>query len=116
MRHRGRQVGWNVRALVSCPLPPMHDVGAEAATNTSLWVAGWSAPFRPFPTSSRRRNGRRLARELTERVIGLAIEVHRLTGPGMLESVYEGCLRHELEQAGVAFERQAGIPVTYKGV
>ena len=57
-----------------------------------------------------------LARELTERVIGLAIEVHRLTGPGMLESVYEGCLRHGLEQAGVAFERQAGIPVTYKGV
>jgi GxxExxY protein len=53
---------------------------------------------------------------LTERVIGLAIEVHRLTGPGMLESVYEGCLRHELEQAGVAFEWQAGIPVTYKGV
>jgi hypothetical protein len=34
----------------------------------------------------------------------------------MLESVYEGCLRHELEQAGGAFERQAGIPVTYKGV
>ena len=57
-----------------------------------------------------------LARELTERVIGLAIEVHRLTGPGMLESVYEGCLCHELEQAGIAFERQAGIPVTYKGV
>jgi PD-(D/E)XK nuclease superfamily protein len=49
------------------------------------------------------------ARELTERAIGLAIEVHRLTGPGMLESVYEGCLRHELEQAGVAFEQ--GRPI-----
>ena len=63
-----------------------------------------------------------LARELTERVIGLAIEVHPRvkpgdqTGPGMLESVYEGCLCYELEQAWVAFERQAGIPVTYKGV
>lgn len=55
-----------------------------------------------------------LARELTERVIGLAIEVHRTTGPGMLESVYEGCLCHELEQAGIFFERQAKIPVTYK--
>jgi GxxExxY protein len=54
-----------------------------------------------------------LARELTERVIGLAIEVHRLTGPGMLESVYEGCLCHELQQAEIAFQRQAGIPVTY---
>ena len=40
-----------------------------------------------------------LARELTERIIGLAIEVHRLTGPGMLESVYEGCFCHELQQA-----------------
>jgi GxxExxY protein len=57
-----------------------------------------------------------LARELTERVIGLAIEVHRLTGPGMLESVYEGCLCYELGQAGIAFERQTGIPVAYKGV
>ncbi len=57
-----------------------------------------------------------LARQLTEQVIGLAIEVHRVTGPGMLESVYEGCLCHELAQAGIAFERQVGIPVTYKGV
>ena len=57
-----------------------------------------------------------LARELTERVIGLAIEVHRATGPGMLEPVYEGCLCHELEQAGIAFQRQAGIPVIYKGI
>jgi len=57
-----------------------------------------------------------LARELTERVIGLAIEVHRSTGPGLLESVYEGCLCHELEQSGIAFERQVGIPVIYKGV
>ena len=53
-----------------------------------------------------------LARELTEQVIGLAIEVHRLTGPGMLESVYAGCLCHELKQAEIAFQRQAGIPVT----
>ena len=57
-----------------------------------------------------------LARELTERVIGLAIEVHRLTGPCMLESVYEGCLCHELAQVGIACQRQAGIPVSCKGV
>jgi len=49
-------------------------------------------------------------------VIGLAIEVHRATGPGMLESVYEGCLCHELALAGIGFERQARIPVVYKGV
>jgi GxxExxY protein len=54
--------------------------------------------------------------ELTERVIGLAIEVHRQTGPGLLESVYEGCLCFELERAGIGFQRQVGIPVTYKGL
>ena len=53
---------------------------------------------------------------LTERIIGLAIEVHRNTGKGLLESVYEQCLCFELEQAGLPFERQVGIPVFYKGV
>jgi GxxExxY protein len=56
-----------------------------------------------------------LARELTERIIGLAIEVHRLTGPGMLESVYEGGLCRGLQQAEIAFRRQVGIPVACKG-
>ncbi len=57
-----------------------------------------------------------LAEPLTERVIGLAMEVHRHTGPGLLESVYEQCLCHELAQAGIAFARQVAIPVTYEGV
>lgn len=57
-----------------------------------------------------------LARDLTEQVIGLAIEVHRSTGPGLLESVYESCLCHEFEQAGITFQRQAGIPISYKGL
>ena len=47
-----------------------------------------------------------LACELTEQVIGLAIEVHRVTGPDLLESVYASCLCHESTQAGIAFERQ----------
>lgn len=57
-----------------------------------------------------------MAGELTEQVIGLAIEVHRHTGPGLLESVYEQCLCHELRQAGLPFERQVAIPVIYKAV
>jgi len=57
-----------------------------------------------------------LGRDLTEQVIGLAIEVHRSTGPGLLESVYESCLCHELALAGIGFERQVGVPITYKGV
>jgi GxxExxY protein len=56
-----------------------------------------------------------LHRELTERIIGLAIEVHRETGRGLLESVYEQCICHEQNEAGVQFERQVAIPVFYKG-
>ncbi len=57
-----------------------------------------------------------MAGNLTERVIGLAIEVHRHTGPGLLESVYERFLFRELREAGIPFERQAWIPVIYKGI
>jgi GxxExxY protein len=52
---------------------------------------------------------------LTRRVIGCAIEVHRTLGPGLLESVYEACLCHELTWAGIAHARQQKLPVIYKG-
>ena len=54
--------------------------------------------------------------ELTELVIGCAIEVHRALGPGLLESAYEICLCRELTLRGIPFERQVAIPVQYKGV
>jgi GxxExxY protein len=50
----------------------------------------------------------------TERIIGLAIEVHRALGPGLLESAYEECLCFELSEAGIEFERQLALPVIYK--
>jgi GxxExxY protein len=53
---------------------------------------------------------------LTERIIGLAIEVHRSLGPGLMESAYEECLSWELQHAGLAFQRQVPLPVRYKGV
>jgi GxxExxY protein len=53
---------------------------------------------------------------LTERVIGLAIEVHRQLGPGLLESAYEECLCFELKQAGIEYRRQVPLPVIYKSV
>ncbi len=53
---------------------------------------------------------------LTDKVIGLAIEVHRGLGPGLLESAYEECLCHELEQSGLPFRRQVPLPVVYKAV
>jgi GxxExxY protein len=53
---------------------------------------------------------------LTEKVIGLAIEVHRQLGPGLLESAYEECLCLELQEAGLAFRRQVPLPITYKSI
>ena len=54
--------------------------------------------------------------ELTERVIGACIEIHRALGPGLLESAYEECLCHELSVAEIEFERQKPLPVRYKEV
>jgi GxxExxY protein len=53
---------------------------------------------------------------LTDQVIGLSIRVHRELGPGLLESVYETCLAHELKHAGIPFRRQATIPVRYRDI
>jgi GxxExxY protein len=57
-----------------------------------------------------------LHEELTEKIIGAAIEVHRVLGPGLLESAYEECLCREFNLRGLAFERQVQLPVEYKGV
>ncbi len=54
--------------------------------------------------------------ELSGMVIGAAIEVHKVLGPGLLESAYENCLCHELQLRSVIFERQKPLPITYKGV
>lgn len=51
---------------------------------------------------------------LTERIIGAAIEVHRVLGPGLLESVYEEALCHEFDLRGIRYERQAPIDMIYK--
>jgi len=53
---------------------------------------------------------------LSGKVIQLAIEVHRVLGPGLLESAYEECLCHELKEAGIPFGRQVPLPVSYKSV
>ena len=57
-----------------------------------------------------------LHEELTEKIIGAVIEVHRALGPGLLESAYEECLCHEFHLRGICFERQRPLPVEYKGV
>jgi GxxExxY protein len=52
---------------------------------------------------------------LTEQIIGAAIEVHRILGPGLLESIYEEALAVELTLRGIGFERQVELDVLYKG-
>ena len=54
--------------------------------------------------------------ELTQTIIGAAIEVHRSLGPGLLESAYEECLCKELTLQQISFERQRPLPLEYKGV
>jgi len=52
--------------------------------------------------------------ELTQTVIGCAIEVHKTLGPGLLESIYESCLMYELSQAGLFIKNQVELPIIYK--
>ncbi len=54
--------------------------------------------------------------QLTHEIIGAAIEVHRLLGPGLLESAYEECLCHELTLRKLGVQRQVPVPVVYKEV
>ncbi len=54
--------------------------------------------------------------QITEKIIGAAITVHKELGPGLLESAYEACLVYELSQLGLAVERQKSLPVTYRSV
>ena len=53
--------------------------------------------------------------ELSSRIIGAAIEVHKELGPGLLESAYEECLSHEFSFRNFSFDRQKSLPLMYKG-
>ena len=54
--------------------------------------------------------------ELGELILGCALKVHKVLGPGLLESAYETCLAHELAKAGVSVDRQLTLPVVYDGI
>ena len=53
--------------------------------------------------------------ELTYKIIGCAIEVHKILGPGLLESTYEKCFLREMEMRNLSFRQQLRIPIEYKG-
>jgi len=54
--------------------------------------------------------------QITEAIIGAAIEVHRHLGPGLLESAYQACLAHELGLHNLSYEQEKIIPISYKGI
>jgi GxxExxY protein len=54
--------------------------------------------------------------EITHEIIGAAIEVHKLLGPGLLESAYEACLRHEFAIRKIGFQKQKPVPLVYKEI
>ena len=54
--------------------------------------------------------------KLSNDVIGCALEVHRILGPGLLESTYEQCLAHKLQLSSIDFKLQHPMPVEYKGI
>jgi GxxExxY protein len=54
--------------------------------------------------------------EISRKIIGAAIEVHKMLGPGLLESAYEECLCCEMQLRGIKFERQVPLSLNYKGV
>jgi len=65
------------------------------------------APFAGMHPEAKRLN------DLSEQIIGAAIDVHRALGPGLLEAPYEECLCHELQKRGITFERQKALPLMY---
>lgn len=71
---------------------------------------------RNFPVPQNKNVVPLLEKELTDRIIGAAIEVHRIMGPGLLESSYQLCLEHESTLRKIPYDRQVEIPLTYKGI
>jgi GxxExxY protein len=57
-----------------------------------------------------------LYKELSYAIVGAAMEVHRILGPGFLEAVYQTALTHELKLRGIPYEEQKYLPVSYKGI
>ena len=54
--------------------------------------------------------------QLTHTIIGCAIEVNKILGPGLLESAYQKCLKHELQSKGLYVQEELFLPITYKSI
>ena len=81
-------------------------VAKDAEVGTSFFLSAERAE---------RKNDLMDINELSSKIIGAAIEVHKMLGPGLLESAYEECLCYEFGLRGLSNERQKVLPVIYKG-
>jgi GxxExxY protein len=71
---------------------------------------------RNFPVPQNKNVVPLLEKDLTDKIIGAAIEVHRILGPGLLESAYQVCLEHESKLRNIPFEHLIDLPLNYKGI
>lgn len=71
---------------------------------------------RNFPVPHNKNVVALLEKDLTDRIIGAAIEVHKVLGPGLLESAYQVCMEHESTLRNISFERLVDLPLNYKGI
>lgn len=69
-----------------------------------------------FPVPQNKNAHPLLEKELTEKIIGAAIEVHRILGPGLLESAYQVCMERESTLRCIPLERLVKLPLNYKGI
>jgi GxxExxY protein len=71
---------------------------------------------RNFPVPQNKSIQPLLEKVLTDKIIGAAIEVHKILGPGLLESAYQVCMEHESTLRNISFERLVDLPLNYKGI
>jgi len=71
---------------------------------------------RNLPVPQNKNNQPLLEKELTDKIIGAAIEVHKILGPGLLESAYQVCMEHESKLRNIPFNRLVDLPLNYKGL
>ncbi|HXQ39318.1 MAG TPA: GxxExxY protein [Anaerolineales bacterium] len=71
---------------------------------------------RNFPVPQNKNAVPLLEKELTDKIIGASIEVHKVLGPGLLESAYQVCMEHESKLRTIPYERLVNLPLNYKGI
>ncbi len=71
---------------------------------------------RNFPVPQNKNAVPLLEKDLTDKIIGAAIEVHKVLGPGLLESAYQACIEHESMLRNIPFERLVDLPLNFQGI